>query len=349
MAAVGQLIACVGMLVSFAACAQGSLPIVDSTLPAYVASNEVGGDIHCAGGNTMQDLAEEWGRLFRLRHRNATVRIRHDTSLSAEGFAELLAGRINCVTFVREPFATELSAFEKKFGYPPLVVNVAGGSYATQGGTHAIAIYVNAANPLNRLTLTQLDAIFSKSLRRGGSGAITEWGQLGLGGEWARRPIHVYSMLRRRDTANPPGIMNYIEQRLLRGGDFRDDVREQRDSNGEPALAAIVNRIAGDAQGIGFSGFGHAVPGVKSLALAEADGRPYFAGRPQEIASRDYPLSRQIYVMVNRVPGIPLTATMREFLLLALSRDGQQAVTADHMKFMPLTAAQAAAPRAQLN
>ena len=341
-------IACIGMVVSFAARAEGSPPVIDALLPAYASSTVDGGDIHCTGGSTMQALAEEWARLFRLRHPRATVRIGHDTSLSAEGFAALMAGRVNCVTFVREPFAAELSAFEAKFGYPPLVVNVAGGSYATPGGTHAIAIYVNAGNPLSRLTLAQLDAIFSKSLRRG-SAAITEWGQLGLGGEWAGRPIHVYTMLRRRDTANPPGIMNYLEQRLLRGGDFRDDVREQRDSAGEPALAAIVNRIAADAQGIGFSGFGYAVPGVKSLALAETAGRPYFAGRPQEVASRDYPLSRQSYLMVNRVPGKPLTAALREFLLLALSREGQQAVAADRTQFMPLTATQAATARAQLN
>ena len=349
MTAVRRSMACVAMLVIFAACAQGqSPPVVDTALPTYAARTEVSGDIHCAGGSTMQDLAEEWARLFRLRHPRATVRIGHHTTLSAEGFAELLEGRVNCVTFVREPFKAELSAFKAKFGYPPLVVNVAGGSYSTKGGTHAIAIYVNASNPLSRLTLTELDAIFSKSLHRGGV-AITKWGQLGLGGEWATRPIHVYTMLRRRDTANPPGIMNYLEQRLLLGGEFRDDVREQRDASGEPALDAIVNRVASDPEGIGFSGFGFAVPGVKGLALAEAEGRAYFVGNPQQVASRQYPLSRQIYLMVNLAPGRPLAPTMREFLLLALSREGQHAVAIDRTRFIPLSAAQAAAARSQID
>ena len=339
-----------GLIVSFAVCAEGApTATIDAALPAYSEAAEVTGNIHCTGGSTMQDLAEDWARLFRQRHPRATVRIGHDTSLSAEGFAALLEGRVNCVTFVREPFAAELAAFDAKFGYPPLVVNVAGGSYATKGGTHAIAIYVNAANPLSRLTLTQLDAIFSKTRRRGSDVEITRWGQLGLGGEWANRPIHVYTMLRRRDTANPPGIMNYLERRMLRDGEFRDDVREQRDTPGEQSLAAIVNRIAADPSGIGFSGFGYAVSGVKSLALAESDAGPFYAGRPHEVASRDYPLSRQVYLMVNRDPGKTLTPVLREFLLLALSREGQQAVANDHTQFIPLSAAQAAAARAQLD
>lgn len=293
----------------------------------------------------MQALAVEWGRLFQMHHPRATVAVRNDTTLAAEGFDALLAGSANCATFVREPFPAEIAVFTQKFGYPPLLVNVAGGSYATPGGTHAIAIYVNAANPLDRLTLPELDAIFSTSRRRGALPEITRWGQLGLGGEWADRPIHVYTMFRQRDTANPPGIMNYLAQRVLQGGEFRADVREQKDAPGETALAAIVNRVATDASGIGFSGIGFAVPGVKRVALAERAGGRYFAGDVGEVARRDYPLSRRIYVMVNRVPGQPMAPVVREFLTLILSREGQQAVAKDRMQFLPLSAADAGAAR----
>ena len=350
MRAANWMIAVPALLISLATGAQVPSPrSVDPALPHYSPQLAVDGEFHCSGGSTMQDLAEDWARRFRQHHPRAKVRIGHDTSLSAEGFTALMEGRVNCVTFVREPFAAELSAFRSKFGYAPQVVNVAGGSYATKGGTHAIAIYVNAANPLRRVTLKQLDAIFSKSRRRGGDVEITRWGQLGLGGEWTNRPIHVYTMLRRRDTANPPGIMNYLEQRMLGGGEFRDDVRQQRDTPGEQSLAAIVNRISADPNGIGFSGFGYAVAGAKSLALAEGDGGPFYAGRPHEVASRDYPLSRQIYLMVNREPGKPITPVLREFLLLALSREGQQAVANDAVQFIPLSAAQAAAARSKLD
>ena len=338
-----------GLLASLAALSAAATPsAIDANLPAYTAAGEVSGDIRCAGGSTMQNLVEEWARLFRLRHPRVIVNIRKDTTLAAEGFAALLEGRANCATFVREPFAAELAAFNAKFGYPPLAVNVAGGSYATKGGTHAIAIYVNADNPLSRLTLKELDAIFSQTRRRGAEQEITTWGQLGLGGVWAKRPIHVYTMLRRRDTSNPPGIMNYLEQRMLLGGDFRDDIREQQDALGETALAAIVNRVATDPEGIGFSGFGHAAPDVKTVALAESDAGPFYAGRPIEVASREYPLSRQIYLMVNRQPGKPLAPVLREFLLLALSREGQQAVANDAVQFIPLSAMQAVAARSQL-
>ena len=318
---------------------------IDPDLPAYAAKTALSGEIRCAGGNTMQALVVEWGRLFQMHHPRATVGVRKDTSLAAEGFDALLAGSANCATFVREPFPAEIAAFTQKFGYPPLLVNVAGGSYATPGGTHAIAIYVNAANPLGRLTLPELDAIFSTTRRRGAAQEINRWGQLGLGGEWADRPIHVYTMLRQRDTANPPGIMNYLAQRVLQGGEFRADVREQRDAPGETALAAIVNRVAADPSGIGFSGIAFAVPGVKRIALAERAGGRYFAGDVGEVARRDYPLSRRIYVLLNRVPDQPMVPVVREFLTLVLSREGQQAVAKDHMQFLPLSAADAAAAR----
>jgi phosphate transport system substrate-binding protein len=234
-----------------------------------------------------------------------------------------------------------------QLGHAPTLVNVAGGSHATQGGTHAIAIYVNAANPIGGLTLEQLDAIFSKT-RRSGAKEITTWGQLGLGGEWAQRPIRAYGMLRRRESANPPGIVNFLENRMLRGGEFRDDIREQPGSAAEPALDAIVRRVAEDPAGIGYSGFAYARPGARTVAIARTATSPFYGGHPEEVASREYPLSREIYLMVNRVPGKPIAPPLREFLLYTLSREGQRAVAADRMKFIPLDAAQAAAARVQL-
>ncbi|SFH67974.1 phosphate transport system substrate-binding protein [Collimonas sp. OK307] len=330
------------------AAAAGAAASVDPALPAYTdPAVDIAGDLVCDGADTMQDLMDAWAKTFHSLHPAATIHVGHASKFSADGFTAMLAGKADIVTFVREPFKSEIAAYTKKFGHQFLIVNVAGGSYATKGGTHAIGIYVNAANPITQLTLSQLDAIFSKTLRRGASEAVTTWGQLGLGGDWKNRPIHLYGMLRQRETGNPPGIVNYVGQRLLMGGEWRDDLREQTDKPGESALQAIVNRVAEDPAGIGYSGFAFGAPGVKTIALAEASPGLFYPGQPADVASRNYPLSRQIYLGLTVAPDRPLAPLAREFLRFVLSREGQQAIAEDHMHFIPLNAEQAAAARAQ--
>ena len=311
---------------------------------AYVPSSPVSGTLHCAGADTMHDLAERWANGFRRFQPQASVEVLRDGKFAADGWAAMVDGQADCALFVREPFPAELSAFRRKHGHAPTLITVAGGSHATKGGTHAIAIFVNAANPVDGLTMEQLDAIFSKTPRKAAA-AITTWGQLGLKGEWAERAIHTYGMLRRRETGNPPGIVNFLEGRMMAGGEFRDDVREQAGSATEPALDAIVRHVAEDPSGIGYSGFAYARAGARSVPVAPTAAGIYLAGRPEEVASRAYPLSREIYLAVNRDPAQPWPPLLREFLLYTLSREGQQAVAADRMKFTPLDAEQAAAAR----
>src|SRR5205823_5648573 len=157
-------------------------------------------------------------------------------------------------------------------GAPPRLIEVAGGSHATKGGTHAIAIFAHASNPISRLTLDQLKEILTQD------GRVRTWGDLGLGGEWAERPIRAYGMLRRRATGNPPGIVNYFEQRVLVGAAWRDDLREQVDTAEAQALQHIVRRVTEEPGAIGFSGFGYGQPGAKTLALADTSAGPFFAG-----------------------------------------------------------------------
>lgn len=342
-----QSLSCVPRRVFLLACA-GALGALRTgaaaaALPAYAPKTKVSGRLRCSGAETMRDLVAAWARGFAALQPRVVVD-NAATTLSAEGFDALLDGRADVVTFVREPFAAEIAAFVRKFGYAPTLINVAGGSYATKGGTHALAIYVNAANPLARIDLDALDAIYSKERRRGGK-PIATWGQLGLGGEWESRPVHAYGMLHRRASGNPPGIVNFLQQRVLRGGEFRDDVREQIDRSGETALDAIVRSVAEDPFGIGYSGFAYAAPGTKTLALAETQRGPWCAGTPDEVARRVYPLSRQIYLGIHHAPGQRLAPALAEFLSFVLSREGQQAVAADRMRFIPLSDEQAALAR----
>ena len=296
----------------------------------------------------MLPLVKSWRQQFHERYPRAVIEVDPSVTLAAGGFRALLAGRVDLVDFVREPFPAEIAAFERKFGYPPLLITVANGSFDTRGGTHAIAIYVNSSNPLRRLTLGQLDGIFSAASGRGSGGPISAWGGVGLKGSWATRAIHAYGMAPVRASGNPPGIVNFMEIRVLRNGTFRTDLRVERDRPGESALQAIVRAVANDPDGIGYSGFGYALPGVKTVALAEHPGGPYVQGGPQQVASRSYPLSRQIYFGLNSPPGRPLSPLVKAFIELALSPGGQQAVAHTPERFLPLTPAQLARSRLQV-
>ncbi len=329
----------------------GSLPLLMALMVgapggpgAPTAFPGAGQPVVCAGGDSLAPLARVWAEA--TRHRDPTLAVVVDTSarLAADGFAELLDGRAQCVLFVREPFPSEESAFRARFGREPLLIPVAGGSFATKGGTHAIAIYVNAANPIRGLTLQQLDAVFSADRRRGGAPAET-WGDLGLTGAWASHPIHRYGMLTKRDSGDPPGVVNFIQRRVLKGGRFRDDIAQQVDQPGEQALAAIVRKVGEDPDGIGYSGFGYAAGPVRPAPLIEATGG-FVEGTPATVADRTYPLSRRIYVMIDRGAGRPIDPALRAFLLQALSPEGQAALAADKAGFLPLSASDAAAARA---
>ena len=314
-------------------------------LPTRAAVPRLRGTVRCAGGSTMGPLVRAWGQAF--EHQHPWVRVSTDlhVTLAAGGFQRLLAGRADLADFVREPFPSEIRAFERRFGYAPTLLNVADGSYDTRGGTHAIAIYVNAANPLPGLTLAQLKALFTG---RRAHGALRTWGQLGLRGRWTDRPIHLYGMMPRRASGNPPGIVNYLEHRVLHGAAFRADLRVQVDRPGESALQAIVRRVASDPDGVGYSGFGYALPGVRTVPLAARAGQRWRRGTPANVASRRYPLSRRIYFLLNVVPGKPLPARLGAFLDYVLSAAGQRQVAHCAEGFLPLTMPQRRRARRQL-
>lgn len=302
------------------------------------------GVLRCSGGGTMRPLIEAWARSFEIRHPQVSIQVAPRVELAAVGFSQLLTGHTDLVDFVREPFPAEVAAFRKAFGYAPMLINVANGSYDTPHATDAIAIYVNAANPLTHLTLKQLDRILSAA--SAAETRFTTWGQLGLAGKWRTRPIHVYSMIPVRPSGNPPGIVNYIELTVLQGKAMRRDLRVPHDERGVSALQAIVHAVARDPDGIGYGVFANPPPpGVRALALARDVAGPYYAGDPERVADRDYPLSRRIYFGLNSPPGKPLPPLVAAFLDYVLSPAGQRQVSRGPSHFLPLTAAQIARSR----
>jgi phosphate transport system substrate-binding protein len=211
--------------------------------------------------------------------------------------------------------ATEVDQFERKYGYKPTQIRT---SY------DALAVYVNKDNPLEKLTLAQVDAIFSKTRRRGGKN-VANWGDLGLTGDWAGRPISLYG----RNSAS--GTYGFFKEHALGNGDYRDQVKEQ------PGSASVVQGVTEDRFGIGYSGIGYKTSGVKVVRLSEKEGGYVSSGSYEDVVSGKYPLNRFLYVYINRGPGKPLDPMVREFCKLMLSKEGQEVVVKDG--YLPLSPA----------
>jgi phosphate transport system substrate-binding protein len=217
------------------------------------------------------------------------------------------------------------------------------GAFVLKSHVSAIGVFVSKANPINEIALDKLDAIFSDARRRGYPVPVVTWGQLGLTGAWADKPIHPYGLYWRED------VTRYFRDMVSYGAPFNAAYRVPGEGMTRriPAVAAeIMATLARDPYGISFANFSYASDEVKPLALVDAHG---VVGRPvlDDVASGRYPLQRSLYIYVNRKPGTPLSPLVKEFLSFILSRDGQALVARDH--YLPLTAAMAAEERARLN
>jgi phosphate transport system substrate-binding protein len=214
---------------------------------------------------------------------------------------------------------SEIDAFKAKHGYAPTVVPVA---------LDMLVVFVHKDNPLASLSLQQVDAIFSKNRTGGAKADIRTWGDLGLEGEWKDRPISLYG---RNATS---GTYGYFKEFALFKGDFKPTVKEQ------PGSSAVVQAVASDRFGVGYSGIGYMTANVRPVALAAEPGAQPVAPTAEAAYSGDYPLARFLYLSVNHRPGGELDPLRREFLRYVLSSQGQADVKKDG--YLPVTAAVAA-------
>ena len=300
-----------------------------SGVPAYKPAGALSGHLQSIGADTMEVLMKYWIEDFQKLYPGMKI----DMEAKASGTAgpALTEGKADLGPVAREMLPAEEQQFEKKFGYKPYAVRVAGGSYRTPGKTHAIAFFVNEKNPVEKLSFAQLDAIFSSTRKRGYKDA-TKWGDVGLTGEWADKPIHLWGLIR------PNGIAHFLEDRVLNGGQWKSGIEERTTVGSLAALDATNQGVAKDPYAIGYAGFGNTMPGVKTVALAENSNGPYYKGTFEEVLDQKYPLSRVIYIYVNRAPGQPLDPKVREFLKFVLSAQGQDDVVKEGI-FLPLPAA----------
>jgi phosphate transport system substrate-binding protein len=286
---------------------------IDPAIPAYQKVSGVSGAISSVGSDTMNNLLTLWGESFQKLYPNVRIQVEGKGSSTAP--PALIAGTAQFGPMSRAMKSTEVDQFEAKYGYRPAQIRT---SY------DALAIYVNKDNPLDRLTLAQADAVFSKTRKRGGKTAAT-WGALGLTGDWANRPISLYG----RNSAS--GTYGFFKDHVLANGDYRDTVKEQ------PGSASVVQGVTEDRFGIGYSGIGYRTSGVKNLALTAKEGGAFSSGSYEDVVSGRYPLARFLYIYINRAPGKPLDPLVREFMKFILSREGQEIVIKDG--YLPLSTA----------
>jgi phosphate transport system substrate-binding protein len=296
---------------------------VDPALPAYARVSGVSGSLSSIGSDTMNNMMTLWAEAFRKVYPNVKIQVEGKGSSTAP--PAIIAGTSQFGPMSRPMRATEIDQFEAKYGYKPIELKT---SY------DALAVYVNKDNPLEKLTLAQVEAVFSKSRRRGYRENIATWGQLGLTGDWANRPISLYG----RNSAS--GTYGFFKELALRNGDFKDTVKEQ------PGSASVVQGVTEDRFGIGYSGIGYRTSGVKLVPLSETATSPVSDGSYADVQSAKYPLWRFLYVYVNKAPNRPLDPLVAEFAKLMYSKEGQEAVVKDG--YMPLSAAQAQAELAKV-
>jgi phosphate transport system substrate-binding protein len=273
---------------------------VDSQLPAYKPVPVGSALIKSVGSDTLGDLMRNWADAFSKL--NPSVKIEIDSRGSRTAPRALVDGASQIGPMSRPMQSEEYEPFEKKYGYYPTSFPVA---------VDALAVYVNKDNPIQCLTLEQLDNIFSKAYLHPGGTNIKTWGDAGLTGDWANAPIALFG----RNSAS--GTHDTFVDAVLRHGEFRDEVKEQ------PGSAEVVKMVAGDKYAIGYSGIGYLADGVRTVPLAVAPGDKCYDTSPASTYSGNYPLARYLYLYLNKAPTKPLEASLLEFVKYVLSRDGQ--------------------------
>ena len=300
--------------IGLAAGAVIAAPKVDSNLSVYKKAPGVSGNIKSVGSDTMNNMMALWGEGFRTFYPNVQIEVEGKGSSTAP--PALISGASQFGPMSRAMKPSEVDEFEAKFGYKPTPMRTA---------IDMLAVFVHKDNPIAKtgLTLEQVDGIFSQT-RKGGGSDITTWGDLGLTGEWATKPLSLYG----RNSAS--GTYGYFKKVALFKGDFKDTVKEQAGS------AAVIQGVANDKFAIGYSGIGYKTADVVAVPIAAKGKTTADSIAPTAETASKYPLARFLFLYVNLKPGYELEPLRREFLTYVFSKKGQEAVLRDG--YLPVSA-----------
>jgi phosphate transport system substrate-binding protein len=344
-------------IASFGACAQGydlsSLPPYKwEPGPEYERGKHCHNDrcdgewgvIRIHATELQETLIHRWQDHFLKLHPN----MRYQLYTVPNGFSGVTVGTAEVAIVGHTAWRSDLKAFEGVHGYPPLEIMFAtGGFNEPKGNTPAPVVFVNKDNPIDGLTLRQLDGIFgaqrsggwkgttwSTDAARGAEGNIRTWGQLGLKGEWASQPIRLYGI-----DATLSNWSDLMQRVVFKGGDKWNPAMKEMVRGGIKAAAdvQIVDAVANDKYAIGFNLMRvvEKEPRVKAIALAPGEGGPFVPATRETLFRRTYPLTNAVYIYIDRAPGRPISPRVKEFITYILSREGQQDVAEDGM-YIPL-------------
>lgn len=288
-------------------------PAMAEDAAEYKKASGVSGNLSSVGSDTLANMMTLWAEEFKRLYPNVNIQVQAAGSSTAP--PALTEGTSNLGPMSRKMKDQEIEAFEKKHGYKPTAIRVA---------IDALAVYVHKDNPLEGLTIPDVDAIFSSTRKCGGKDDITKWGQVGLIGDWENRSVQLYG----RNSVS--GTYGYFKKKALCKGDFKGTVNEQ------PGSASVVQSVSTSVNGIGYSGVGYKTSGVKALALAKKPGQKFIPATKENSVNGKYPLSRFLYMYVNKQPNKPLAPIEREFFTMVLSKLGQEIVVKDG--YIPLPA-----------
>ena len=286
--------------------------LLDPNLPTYEKAAGVSGNLSSVGSDTLANLMTLWAEEFKRAYPNVNIQIQAAGSSTAP--PALTEGTSNLGPMSRKMKDKEIEAFEKRYGYKPTPIPVA---------IDALAVFAHKDNPIPGLSIAEVDAIFSSTRKCGYAEDITKWSQVGLTGSLANQSIQLFG----RNSVS--GTYGYFKNVALCKGDYKNSVNEQ------PGSASVVQSVSTSINGIGYSGIGYKTASVRALPLSR-EGTDYVEATPENATNGTYPLSRFLYVYVNKKPGQELAPLEREFVKLVLSRVGQEVVVKDG--YIPLPA-----------
>lgn len=285
---------------------------VDKDVPTYQKTSGISGNLSTVGSDTLANMMTFWAEEFKRLYPNVNIQIQAAGSSTAP--PALTEGTSNFGPMSRKMKSKEIEAFEKRFGYKPTPIAVA---------IDALAVFVHKDNPIKGLTISDVDAIFSSTRKCGASQNIDRWGDLGLTGQWAAKDVQLFG----RNSVS--GTYGYFKKKALCKGDFKNNVNEQ------PGSASVVQSVSSSLNGIGYSGIGYKTSGVRAVALAKK-GNNFVDATMENAVNNKYPLSRFLFVYVNKHPNKPLSPMETEFVKMVLSQTGQEIVEKDG--YIPLPA-----------
>lgn len=283
-----------------------------STLDVPAAVPQLSGTLSSTGSDTLHNMMMLWRREFVAKYPQLNIQIQSSGSATAP--VALLEGTASFGPMSRPMLTVEQQRFRNRFGYD---------AYAVPVALDMLAIYVHQDNPLQHISMAELEAIYSQNRRCSHHPTVKHWGELGLDGAWQVRPIAVYG----RNSAS--GTYAFFRQRALCNDDFQNKVQQL------PGAAAVVRAVSLSVNGLGYSGFGQQIAGVKMLAVSNEPGKPALLPSAEHALSGAYPLARLLYIYLNKAPEQALPQAEREFMRFILSAHGQQLLLNDGLVPIP--------------